>query len=179
VPTRARAFLRHRNGSEPTRRREPLRGQSVLEFALVLPLLVTIVIAGVDLARYVAVHSAAEAASREATRYGSAAGLVSGTPRYINCTGIRGAAKNAAANLALADPGDIQIRYERWEATASPPAWVETSAVCPPAGGDAAIERMDRIIVTVTTRFTPIVGLLQPIDIVSTDHRSILKTAGP
>lgn len=179
MPTRVRAYRRHRIGSEPIRRGLSARGQSLLEFALVLPLLITVIIAGVDLARYATVYTAAESASREATRYGSATGVVGGTPRYINCAGIRGAAKNAAANLPLAD-ADITIAYERWDAAATPPAWVETSPVCPPALGDAGIERMDRIIVTVTTRFTPMVGLLQAIDIVSTDHRSILKTdTGP
>lgn len=179
MPTRARAFLRHRIGSEPTRRGDSLRGQSLLEFALVLPLLITVIIAGIDLARYASIHSAAESASREATRYGSASGVVAGTPRYINCAGIRGAAKNAAVNLPLAD-ADITIRYERWDDTLMTPAWVEISGVCPPAGGDADIKRMDRVIVSVTTRFAPMVSLLPTIDITSTDHRSILKTAaGP
>jgi hypothetical protein len=179
VPTRARVTPSDRIGSVPRRRGPPPRGQSLLEFALVLPLLITVVIAGIDLARYATVHTAAESASREATRYGSATGVVGGTPRYINCAEIRKAAKNVAANLSLAD-ADIAIRYERWDETATPPAWVEISAVCPPALGDAAIQRMDRIIVTVTTRFTPIVSLIPTIDIVSTDHRSILKkAAGP
>jgi Flp pilus assembly protein TadG len=176
VPIRARAFRRHRIGSEPIRRSASTRGQSLLEFALVLPLLVTVMIAGIDLARYAAIHSAAESASREATRYGSASGLVAGTPRYINCSGIAAAARNAAPNLSLAYPGNITIAYERWDAAATPPAWVETSPVCPPALGDAGIERMDRIVVTVTTGFSPMVGLLQGIDVVSTDRRSILKT---
>lgn len=177
MPTRARVTPSDRIGSEPNRRVDSPRGQSLLEFALVLPLLVTVVIAGIDLARYAAIHSAVESASREATRYGSASGVVSGTPRYINCAGVRGAAKNAAPNLSLADSA-ITIRYERWDDTLTPPAWVEISGVCPPAGGDADIERMDRIIVTVTTRFAPMVSLLPAIDIISTDHRSILKV-GP
>jgi hypothetical protein len=179
VPTLARAITRPRIDSVATRRRGSPRGQSLLEFALILPLLITIIIAGIDLARYATIHTAAESASREATRYGSATAVVGGTPRYINCAEIRKAAKNAAANLPLTDP-DIAIKYERWDSTATPPDWVEISGVCPPAGGDADIARMDRIIVTVTTRFTPTVSLLPTIDIVSTDHRSILKkAAGP
>lgn len=163
----------------PTRRGQPPRGQSLLEFALVLPLLITVIIAGVDLARYVAIHSAAESASREATRYGSASGLVAGTPRYVNCAGIRGAAKNAAANLPLADP-DITITYERWNSGTSTWDPIPDASTCPPTNGADDIERMDRIIVTVTTRFAPMVSLLPAIDIASTDHRSILKTeTGP
>jgi Flp pilus assembly protein TadG len=153
----------------------------MVEFALVLPLLITVIIAGIDLARYASVHIAAESASREATRYGSASGVVAGTPRYINCAGIRGAAKNAAVNLPLTD-ADITITYERWTPSPSPGTWdpIPDAVTCPPAGGDAAIARMDRVIVTVTTRFAPMVSLLPAIDITSTDHRSILKTvAGP
>jgi Flp pilus assembly protein TadG len=184
VPTRAlaRVNLRDRIGSVPSRRGAPprarsRRGQSLLEFALVLPLLITVIIAGIDLARYAAIHTAAESASREATRYGSASGAVAGTPRYINCAGILGAAKNAAVNLPLAD-ADITITYERWNSSTSTWDPIPDAATCPPAGGDAAIERMDRIIVSVITRFAPMVSLLPAIDITSTDHRSILKV-GP
>ena len=100
MPTRARAYRRHRLGSEPIRRGFSARGQSLLEFALVLPLLITVIIAGIDLARYVAIHSAADAASREATRYASAVGPTGETPpRYVNCSGIRAAAQEAAPML--------------------------------------------------------------------------------
>jgi hypothetical protein len=138
---------------------------------------VTVVIAGIDLARYVTIHTAADSASREATRYGSAVGTVSGTPRYVHCSGIRAAAKNAAVNLPLAD-SDIIVSYERWNATTS--TWEPLAVTCPVSGTAATaddIERMDRIVVRVTTRFSPTVNLLQAIDVVSTDHRTIVKKA--
>ena len=69
------------------------------------PLLVTVVVAGIDLARYVAMHTAADAASREATRYASAVGPSGESPpRYVNCAGIRAAAVEAAPILDLSAP---------------------------------------------------------------------------
>jgi hypothetical protein len=156
-----------------------MRGQSLVEFALVIPLFVTVVIAGIDLARYVTIHTAADSASREATRYGSAVGSVSGVPRYVNCPGIAGAARNAAVNLSLAD-ADITITYERWNTTTS--TWDPLATTCPvggPTPDPTDIERMDRIVVEVRTRFSPMISLLQAIDIVSTDHRTIVKKDDP
>jgi len=171
VPTRARASRRHRIGSEPTRRGASPRGQSLLEFALVLPLLVTVVIGGVDLARYVATHSAAEAASREATRYASAVGPTGESPpRYVNCAGIRTAARQAAPNLDLSATAAVRITFMDGDGDLLP-----ATTSCPSAPAASAVHRLDRVMVTVTTRFQPTLGILPGIDIVSVDRRTIIK----
>lgn len=175
MPTRAIVTPSDRIGSVPRRSRSPrarsVRGQSLLEFALVLPLLVTVVIAGVDLARYVAIHSAADAASREATRYASAVGPTGETPpRYVNCTGIRAAAQGAAPMLDLSAAAAVTVTFEDGDGDSLP-----APTVCPSAPPTSSVHRLDRVVVTVTTRFQPMVGLLQGFDIVSTDRRTIIK----
>lgn len=147
------------------------RGQTLLEFALVLPLLLTLIVGGIDLARYVAMHTAADAASREATRYASAVGPSSEvTPRYVNCAGISAAAQSAAPVLDLTGAGAIVIAYEDGDGDGLPAAMA-----CPPDPLAADVHRLDRIVVTVTARFGPILGLLPAFDIVSTNRRTIVK----
>jgi Flp pilus assembly protein TadG len=143
----------------------------MVEMALVLPLLVTVVIAGIDLARYVAMHTAADAASREATRYASAVGPTGESPpRYVNCAGIRAAAIDAAPLLNLSASSAVTITYEDGDGDSLPAA-----VSCPTAPPASDIHRLDRVIVTVTTRFQPTVALLSAFDIVSTDRRTIVK----
>jgi Flp pilus assembly protein TadG len=143
----------------------------MIEIALVLPLLITIVVAGIDLARYVAMHTAAEAASREATRYASAVGPSGeATPRYVNCAGIRAAAVDAAPILDLSATSAVTITYEDGDGDSLP-----ASVSCPTAPPAADVHRLDRVVVTVSTRFEPTIRLLDPVDIVSVDRRTIVK----
>ena len=143
----------------------------MVEMALVLPLLVTVLIAGIDLARYVAMHTAADAASREASRYASAVGPTGESPpRYVNCAGIRAAAIDAAPLLNLSATSAVTITYEDGDGDSLPAA-----VSCPTAPPATDIHRLDRVVVTVTTRFQPTVALLSAFDIVSTDRRTIVK----
>jgi Flp pilus assembly protein TadG len=147
----------------------------VVEFALALPLLLTIILGGLDLARYVVMHGAADAASREATRYASAVGpAAEATRRYVNCAGIRAAAQGAAATLNLSAPSAVVISYEDGDGDGQP-----SVTTCPPAPAASSVHRLDRVIVTVRARFQPIVSLLPAFDIVSTDRRTIVKEHTP
>ncbi len=170
MPTRARASRPTHAGGQPRRHTASSRGQSLLEFALVLPLLITVIIAGVDLARYVAIHSAADAASREATRYASAVGPGESPPRYVNCSGIRLAAQRAAPMLNLAPASAVTITWADGDSDGLPAA-----ATCPSAPNAADVHRLDRVVVTVRTRFSPMVNMLPGFDIVSVDRRTIIK----
>ena len=143
----------------------------MLEFALVLPLFISIIVGGIDLARFVATHAAVNTAAREATRYASAVGpSAEAVRRYADCSGIRATAQAAASTLNLSP--SITIEYEDGDGDGLPSA-----TACPPAPVQADIHRLDRIVVTVSVRFTPIVSLLSPIDIVATDRRTIIKEA--
>jgi len=70
--------------------RRPDRGQGLVEFALVLPLLLLLLVGVVELGRMLVIYSSVNAASREAARYGAAAGVgPNGVEYYLDETGMR------------------------------------------------------------------------------------------
>ena len=65
----------------------------MVEFALVIPLLLVLVFGIIEAGRLMWLYSAVLSSSREAARYGSASGEISGSLRYYaDCDGIRAAA---------------------------------------------------------------------------------------
>ena len=72
------------------------RGQGMVEFALVFPLLLLLLFGIFELGRIMFTYSATMAASREAARYGAAIlDVGGGIPQYEDCAGIRAAAKRS------------------------------------------------------------------------------------
>jgi Flp pilus assembly protein TadG len=88
------------------------RGQALLEFAIALPVVILVMVMIAEFGWFVAQSSAVIHASREGGRYASAVESVSGTPRYLNCSGIRDAARKSAVVTALPD-SRIIIQYLR------------------------------------------------------------------
>ena len=73
--------------------KSPTKGQSLLEFALMLPILLLIVIGVIEFGRIFLLYTEASNAAREAARYGVAAGQSpNNMPRYLDCAEIRQAA---------------------------------------------------------------------------------------
>ena len=95
-------------------RKERKRAQTLVEFALVLPLLLVLIYGILEVGRLIFIYSILVSASREAVRYGSATGLNvgGGVPRYNDCAGMRAAAQNVDFLNAFAD-ADILITYDR------------------------------------------------------------------
>lgn len=146
------------------------RGQGMAEFALTLPLLLVLVFGVIEFGRLLFFYSAVTTGTREAARYGAGSGLGSGSgARYQDCQGIRGAAKRISG-LAGINDGDIAIAYDKGPG--------ETSlGSCPVGGTGPALELGDRIIVTVSTQYQPVVPIVNipPIQINSVARRTILK----
>ena len=153
--------------------RKKEKAQGMVEFALTLPLLLMLFFGIIEFGRLLFYYSAVFTASREAARYGSAAGGISGTGNYYqDCGGIRSAAKRIGSFVGIQD-GDVVISYDRPNPSSSTnPAPYATA--CPPTSD---VELGDRIIVRVTGRFRPNVPLLNldDIDIVSVARRTIVK----
>ena len=150
------------------------RGATLVEFALIMPLLFMLLFGIVEFGRFVATAAAVNTASREAARFGSAAGLsTNGIPRYTDCDEIRNAGQRLAivVNLAVSD---IAISYDEGPSTGQ-------TTTCPPGmppnAGD--FNSGDRIVVTVTTQFQssiPIIGnFIGTVNLSSTDRRTIFK----
>jgi Flp pilus assembly protein TadG len=92
----------------------PAKGQSLLEFALMLPLLLLIVLGIIEFGRIFLLYTEASNAAREGARYGVAAGdSPNSVPRYLDCDEIRAAAVNTTV-LSDLEPIDtnIEVAYD-------------------------------------------------------------------
>ena len=86
--------------------------QGMVEFALILPILLLLVLGVIEMGRLLFFYSSITSASREGARYGSAVGKVdSTTDRYEDCDGIRDSALRAGA-FANLTADDIDIEYD-------------------------------------------------------------------
>jgi hypothetical protein len=145
-------------------------GQGMVEFALTLPLLLVLVIGVMEFGRLLFTYSAITTGTREAARYGAGSGLNgSSQARYQDCQGIRDTAKRISGLAGIQD-GDIVIAYDQGPGEAA-------VGTCPVGGSGPALELGDRIIVTVSAEFQPVVPILNvpPLEITSVARRTILK----
>lgn len=133
------------------------QAQTMVEFALVLPILAVLIFGLLEVGRMAFMYSTIATASREAVRYGSATGDVStgsSTKKYADCAGIRAAAQKVDFLDVISD-ANILITYDHGPGT----TW--SGALCPVGGtGPTSIKSGDRIRVIVSGDFNPIVGLV-------------------
>jgi hypothetical protein len=151
-------------------------GQGLVEFALVLPILLLIFVGIVESARMFLIYASLTTASREASRYGASVGASSaGVPRFLDCAGMRDAARNLAIMSELRD-SDIEIEFDHGDPS-------QPLAKCDSNPAENLIELGDRVVVTVHATYAPIVPLvpIPPIQLSSSTARTILKDieAGP
>lgn len=157
------------------------RGASLVEFAMVMPLLFILMMGVVDLGRLVGAYTGIVSAARESARYGSAVGAApSGLPRYVDCDGIRAAGQR----VAVVDPieaSEIAVEYDFYS-PANDDFFVFAS--CPvggPGPNPDAIASTHRVKVTVTTDvtiITPIVANFFPggqVSLTVVEARSIFE----
>jgi Flp pilus assembly protein TadG len=134
------------------------RAQAIVEFAIVLPILMVLLVGIFEAARMIFIYSAVTTASREAVRFGSVIGKGDdGIIKYKNCTGIRNMAKRTAYFANLQDT-DITITYDHGPGTAV----FHTCTPNPITGVDPGyfISSGDRILVTVTAQYSPLTKLM-------------------
>ncbi len=151
------------------RKNKNQKAQGMVEFALVLPLLLILMLGLIEVGRFLLVYSMVSAASREAARYGAAAGDVGGgVPHFLDCAGIRAAAVRVGS-IAGVTADNTTIGYDH-----GPDTDIYANA-CPPSG--ATVELGDRVRVSVTVNYQPIVPLVNipAVPISSTTARTIIK----
>ena len=149
------------------------RAQAIVEFAIVLPILLVVLIGIFEVGRYVFIYSAVTNASRNASRYASAVGYEeTGTyHKYLYCDGIENAAIESAYMINVG-PSDITISYDEGPGTGS-------LGQCTASGGEETgvdVGTGDRVTVVVTADYKPMLNLI-PITsrtITSTSSRTIL-----
>jgi hypothetical protein len=166
----------------PGRRAES--GAAAVEFAIVAMLFFSLIFAVLQFGVYTWRHQAISAATREATRFGMAVDAASGTPQFVDCVGIRAAARQFAPELSITDP-EIAVRWEKPDGTPKMKSGVQLS--CSGVGPGPAVADLgdgDAIVVTITKPldvFVPLAGgFFQGKTIKVTDRRTIFPkgTAG-
>ncbi|HET7011813.1 MAG TPA: TadE/TadG family type IV pilus assembly protein [Anaerolineales bacterium] len=158
------------------RRAGTARGQGLVEFMLVLPILLLLILGTIELGRMFLILTEATSASREASRYGASVGSDGmGGLRYLDCVGMRDAARRMFVMSDVPDSA-IAISWDHGDTS-------QTFATCAAPPSVADIELGDRVVVSVTLLYAPIVPLvpLPPIPINSETARTILIdiAAGP
>jgi hypothetical protein len=138
------------------------RGQSMLEFSMVLPILMLVIFGLLEVGRAVFMYAAVTNASREAVRYATAYGVdESNVLHYQNCAEIRNTAKRVGFLLPLKDD-NIVIKYDTGP---DPDTGVVPApfASCDPGESvDTSMEMNcgDRVVVTITYDYHPMVPLV-------------------
>lgn len=145
------------------------RGQSLVEFALILPVLILMILGIIEFGTLVASYTMVQSASREAARYAASVGDTGpGTlNRYEDCAGIRDAALRVSS--ALLAISTIVIEYDN-----GPGSSVIVPAGCPPPAAQVTLGT--RVVVRVRATHRPLVPLIPigPIELVSETRRTIL-----
>ena len=148
-------------------------GATLLEFGLILPLTLMLLLGIAEGARFVSEQQAISTASREAARFGSTTGVNdAGVPNYADCAAIRARARNSTP-FELVDT-DILVTYDEGPATSQ----IGLCATTGPFSDPDAIESGNRIVVRVSKRFEsalPFIGSVFDLDISATEHRTIVK----
>jgi Flp pilus assembly protein TadG len=138
--------------------------------ALVLPLLLLLLFGVVEFGRFLSSQHGVSTAAREAARYGFAIGpSPNGVPQYSDCDAIADAARGLSG-LGQVTAADVGVRYIDSGGSEIIACPATASAI------QAAVVDGDRVEVTVTRPFTPIVPFVSagfPGTITATDSRTI------
>ena len=130
------------------------QGATLVEFALVAPILFLILFGVLEVGRLVGTNQQVQMAAREGARYGVGIGTsTNGDARYTDCAEIREATRRLSNLADLAD-SDIVIQRDGGPSTT-------VTTICNPSDpASSDFSRGDRIIVTVTHNFSFVVPLI-------------------
>ncbi len=135
------------------------RAQSMVEFAIVLPILLALLVGILEVGRMVFVYAVAVNASREAVRFASAIGFNDNTYylKYQYCSGIRAVAKKYGFLLNLQD-SNIAIAYDSGPGTTA----ITTKCAAGTTNDSTVVATMGktRVKVTVSANYSPITKLI-------------------
>lgn len=145
------------------------KAQTMVEFALVFPILLLVTYGIIEFGRLVFIYASVTSAAREGARYGAAVGTVGSLPQYANCSGIDTAARGKAL---LTNITSVTVSLLKG-LTSAPVAYTCAQVQANPD----IIGSGDRIRVTVVAHYEPWIGFLglNGFDISSTNFRTILR----
>ena len=157
-----------------SRRNRQDAGATLVEFAIVLPLLLLLLFGLVEFARIVSEFTTVRTAAREGARFATTVDAASGTPNYADCSGIVAAAQSRAV------VGNLESIEVVWSfPTGGTFSCSDTNDVDPTWTTEDAIPAGTEISVTVTSAFDSIVPIMEVfldgIALDSTQTRQIFK----
>ena len=131
------------------------RGATMVEAAIVVVLILTMIFGLVELGRYVATTSTVTNASREAARYasGTGEGVNPPTKRFADCAGMRTSAQQFGV---IAQPSDSQITLRYLQADGTLIEICAGSTISDPG----LVATGDRIEATVSIPYSPVTPLV-------------------
>ncbi len=149
------------------------RAQGLMEFALVIPLLMAVILGVIEFGFFFFVYSSVNSAAREAVRYGSGAGMSEmSVPYFQDCQGIRAAAQRIGRYAGMSS-AQISIGLDQGPDTAVD--WSHCPVGEATTSNDAALG--DRIVVRIVVPYDPIVSMLgfPSISVRAQSARTILR----
>jgi Flp pilus assembly protein TadG len=154
------------------------RGATLVEFALLAPLLFLLLFGIIEGARLIGGFTGIWTAAREGARYATTlddSTVTPGTPRYLDCAGIRATAKAKVGGLVSISDSQIGINY--FDAVGTQVADCNTADSTYPDPPSASVGGGSTVHVTVEGSFQAVVPLLSSflnnISLDSTQSRSI------
>ncbi len=150
------------------------RGQGLVEFSLIMPLLLLVIVSIIDFGRLMFTISSVASASRDAARYGASVGTDSfGIAHYQDCIGIRETVRRLSFFVEL----DIVIEFDE-----DGPGGTQPDEYCQPGLDadpriDATLGSQITVKATGTYRSMVLSGLfnLPGIPVISESRRTILR----
>ena len=149
-------------------------GQAMVEFALAIPIFLMLVLGVIELSRFFLVYSSVFTAVREASRYGSAAGIVNrdidgenkSFYHYQDCIGIVDAAVRTGSFAGI-NSDSVTVIYE------TEPGLPDPAPVCD-VDNPYEATMGDRVKVLVESTYEPAVGIIPEITVSSENGRTIM-----
>ncbi len=145
-------------GSQRSTRRKH-KGQGLVEFALVLPILLLLIMGVIDFGWMIFNYTQLYNGLREGLRYGSTRSFVDGSPNYYDCDGIRQRIITLAGTSGV-QIGNISLSYDNGDSTVN-------VGNCPPGAGfipgplGRQVQNGDRLVITIDRNvpfLTPIIA---------------------
>ena len=147
------------------------RGQGFVEFMLILPVLLLLLLGIIEFGRLMVTYSSLTTASRDAVRYAASVGETgTGVPHYQDCDEIRGAVER----LALFADITVVIEYDLdGPGGASPVEYCHVGTSVDPID----VSLGSQVVVRATTIYEPLLPLVKipPIPITAEAKRTILR----
>lgn len=156
-------------------RSEKTAAQTMVEFALVLPVLLLVMYGLIEAGRLMFIYASVTTAARQAARYGSATGTnEGGTPFYQDCEGIIAAANRVAFINSLSD---VQISYDGGlDGSGNPIPLSGGNDSCVQGSKPSNPQNGWRINIQVTAQYSPIIPFMpfEPLTITTTSSRTLV-----